>query len=101
MARPIDECLDSGRLPFENRLYRTVLPVGDPAGHLTGPSLASTAVPKEHTLHTPVSNHSATDHGTSVDQLPGKSSWRVSVLSSTAPRDETNGQSCWLAHSSL
>ena len=98
LTRPVDERLDSCRLSFEDRLNCAIIPIGHPARHPLSRSLATTAVPEEHALHTPMGHHSTTDHDTSLEdepaQLPGTSSWRVSVRASTAPRDDTNGHSC-------
>src|SRR5688572_33512947 len=69
-ACPVDHCLHVGRLALEDSFDCAVFTVGHPTGHPTRPRLTSASVAEEHTLHTSVGHHSATDHGTSLDHAP-------------------------------
>jgi hypothetical protein len=73
LACPVNKRLHRGRVTLENCFDRAVFAIGNPTGNPKSPSLAPTAVTKEHTLNSALGNHSATNHLTSVALLPESS----------------------------
>src|SRR5207342_2865973 len=67
-ASPVDHCPYGRGLAFEDCLNRTIITIRDPTGHPMRPSLPATGITEEHSLHLAMGHHSATNHGTSVDQ---------------------------------
>jgi hypothetical protein len=75
-ASPVDHRPYGRGLALEDCLNRTIITIGDPTGHAMRPSLPATGITEEHSLHLAMGHHSATNHGTSVDQpVPHRGMW--------------------------